>query len=159
MATFHIAKPRLLTFGQPGVPYLSFDRFNNIVQVYRDEYLAAQRIEDFLSDMGVTYMMWTASLTNYYRRNLIFDEVNGYISISIEIPNIDKKSTFPFEIKIFDERGVFFIQHQEIAVQTHSGNGLKLTGWRKVPAIRDFVLEEAGVVELDDDFIGQPLVI
>lgn len=159
MAVYNIAKPRLLTYGQLGVPYLSFDRFNNIVQVYRDEYYAAQRIDDFLLDMGVTYMMWTASLENRYLRNLIFDEIDGYISISIEIPNIDKKSTFPFEIKIFDEKGVFFIQHQEIAVQTRSGNGFKLTGWRKVPSIREFVLEEAGSPEFDESFVGQPLVL
>ena len=159
MAEFKISKPALLAFGQAGKPFLSFDQFNNVVQVYRDEFYAAQRVPGFLTDVGTKYNLWTVNSENRYLRNLFFDEVDGGVSISIEIPNIEKKSSFPFIIKIFDDNGTYFEQAQNIAVEANRGDGFKVTSWTKVPAIREFVLTEAGYPELDSLFIGIPMVI
>ena len=158
MAEFKISKPALLAFGQIGKPFLSFDQYNNVVQVYRDEFYAAQRIPNFLTDVGHKYNLWTVNSVNRYMRNLFFDDVDGYVSISIEIPNIDKKSSFPFIIKIFDNNGVYFEQNQNIAVEVNRGEGFKITSWTKVPPIREFVLSESGNPNSNNSFTGIPLV-
>jgi len=142
MAVYQIPKPILCSFGQVGKPFLSFDQFNNVVQKYRDEHYAAQNIENFADNIGVAYNLWTIDAQSRYFRNLFFAAVWKPISISFCIPHIDHAASFPLAITIFDEDGVYFTQEQRIAVERRTGDGFTLTSWRRIPAIRDFVLSE-----------------
>ena len=147
MAVYEIPKPVLESFGKPGKPFLSFDQFNNVVQRYRDEYYAAQNIDGFIQDIGVAYNLWTVDLQATYHRNLFFDLVPKSVRISIEIPEVQKHSSFPLSIVIFDDAGAYFTQTQNIAVERNIGGKFVLSAWRRVEPIRDFVLRETREIE------------
>lgn len=160
MTEFVIPKPKLLSYGQLGIPFLSYDKFNNLVRDVRDELWASQKIKNFASDFGRSYNLWTVDCENFYRRNLFFEQVQSHVMVSIEIPHIDKKSSFPIRAVIYDENGTYFEQCQNIAVETKRGDKFRPTAWVRVPTIKQFVLTESDNFELDDGLpAGIPLVI
>lgn len=144
MVVYHIPKSFLLAYAKPDRPFLSFDQFNNLVRLYRDEFYATQYVEGFIYDIGVRYNVWTVDTVNRYHRHLFFDRIRGRISISFEIPNAHANATIPLEIAIFDEGGLYFTQRQRVTIEHFVGGKPVLCSWRKIDTVRDFVLRETG---------------
>jgi hypothetical protein len=129
-------------FAKDGVPFMNFAQFNNLVQLYRDEYWASQYVEDFINDIGVRYNVWTRSTVNTYYRHIFFDEIKKPISISFRIPHLSRNATIPLHVSLFDEDGVFFTQEQLLAIERINGTKRNMCGWRKIDTVRDFLLSQ-----------------
>lgn len=142
MVSFKIPNELLEQFKTADVPYMSFDQFNNLVKIYRDEHYAAKHIENFVADIGRQYNLWTVDTYNRYSRNLFFDQITKPLYISLLIPHCDKAKYFPLLISIYDEDDEYFSQEQNVAVQRIIGSKVRPTSWRKIEALSDFVLAE-----------------
>lgn len=142
MITYEIPTPMFRMFAKDGVPFMNFAQFNNLVQLYRDEYWASQYVEDFINDIGVRYNVWTRSTVNTYYRHIFFDEIKKPISISFRIPHLSRNATIPLHVSLFDEDGVFFTQEQLLAIERINGTKRNMCGWRKIDTIRDFLLTQ-----------------
>jgi len=149
MTVYHIPYDELTKFRQPGVGFMPFNQFGNVVQKFRDERYAAENIVGFQCDIGRMYNLWTCEANGRYLRNLLFDQVEDGVSIAFSVPSVKTNAVFPLRIRIFDEAGIFFQQVQTIAVEKKigssdngSGSDFRLTAWRKVPTISDFVMSE-----------------
>ncbi|MCB1327941.1 MAG: hypothetical protein KDK28_00045 [Maritimibacter sp.] len=150
MVVYDISKSFLLAYAQPDRPFLSFDQFNNLVRLYRDEFYATQYVEGFIYDIGVRYNVWTVDTVNRYHRHLFFDRIRGRTSISFEIPHARANATIPLEIAIFDEGGLYFTQRQRVTIEHLVGGKPVLCGWRKIDTVRDFVLRETGAANVSE---------
>lgn len=142
MVVYNIPRTILMSYSKEGRPFMSFDQFNNLVRLYRDEFYAAQYLEGFIYDIGVRYNFWTVDTANRYTRHLFFDRIRGQISISFEIPDVRKFATIPLAVKIFDEEGVFFTQEQRVTVELIADGNPTICSWRKLDTVREFVLRE-----------------
>ena len=147
MAVFEIKQSTLMSFAAPEKPFLAFDQFCNIVQYYRDVHYAPNFIRNFQTDIGRRYNLWTAELSAYYKRNLIFDDLIQEIKISTSLGNVTKNSTFPICFELFDQDGLYFSLVQQIAVERFIEGRFHLTSWRKVDTICEFVLQEQNPIQ------------
>lgn len=145
MKTYTLSPGVLKTFASPGRPFLSFDQFVNVVQWYRDVYYAADNVNNFSEDIGRTYSVWTRSAVSNYIRHIFPDELTHDISISFEIPDLKFASWFPILVRMYDQDGLFFWHEQKAVVERNIGGRFVLSSWKKVPAIRDFLLSEQSV--------------
>lgn len=142
MIIYKIPQTIFRMFANDGVPFMNFAQFNNLVQMYRDEYWASQHVEGFAWDIGVRYNVWTRSTVNTYYRHVFFDQIKAPISISFKIPHLTRHSTVPLHIALFDEDGVYFTQEQTLALERIEDGKGRICSWRKIDAVRDFVLSE-----------------
>lgn len=155
MKTYEILKPLLMSYAKEGVPFLSFDQFNNIVQLYRDEFYACQHIEGFIWDIGKRYNFWTVDTVSRYHRHVFFAQIVKPIRISFEIPSASKNSIIPLSISMFDDDGPYFTQEQNLAVELNrfveyedpkfEANPWKIYPWRKIDTVCAHVLENCKV--------------
>lgn len=142
MKTYEIHKPFLMQLAVDGVPFVSFDQFNNLVKLYRDDFYASQYVEGFTYDIGVEYNVWTVDCHNRYYRHLWFAQITKPIWISFDVPNLNRNATIPLLIKIFDEDGLYFQQEQNICMERRVGDRFSVCSWRKIEAVRNFVESE-----------------
>lgn len=142
MKTYQIPKTMFRMFASEGVPFMNFAQFNNLVQMYRDEFWASQHVEGFIYDIGVRYNVWTRSTNNTYYRHVFFDEIKTPISISFRIPHLTRNATVPLHIALYDEDGVYFTQEQLLAIERIEGSKKSICGWRKIDTVRDFLIAE-----------------
>lgn len=142
MKTYQIPKAMFRQFANLGIPYMNFAQFNNLVQMYRDEYWASQYVEGFMWDVGVKYNVWTRRTVNTYHRHIFFDEIHLPIWIAFEIPNLNKRATIPLYVTLFDDEGLYFTQEQLLVVERIEGATKAIRGWRQIETIRDFLLSE-----------------
>lgn len=142
MITYQIPTAMFRMFSKDGVPFMNFAQFNNLVQMYRDEFWASQHVEGFLWDIGVKYNVWTRTTVNQYYRHVFFDEIKQPISISFKIPHLAQHATIPLSVTLYDEGGVYFTQDQTLAIERIKGGKGRICGWRKIETIRNFVLNE-----------------
>lgn len=142
MKTYTLSPGVLKTFASPGEPFLTFDQFVTIVQWYRDVHYAPESIPGFSQDIGCAYNIWTRSTVSNYLRHIFPQEVTGEIRISFEIPSLENASWFPILVRMFDENGLYFWQEQKIVIERNIGGRFSLTSWKKIPAIRAFLMSE-----------------
>jgi hypothetical protein len=157
MIVYEIPKPLLMVYAKEDKPFLSFDQFDNLVQLYRDEYFACQYIDGFIWDIGVRYNFWTRDTSNRYYRHIFFKDIPKPIRISFEIPHITKNATIPLIISIFDDDGVYFTQTQHVLVELnrfhefqddkYRDDPWKICSWRKVDTVRDCVFEHCRIIK------------
>lgn len=140
MITYEIHRGFLLKLADPGIPFLSFDKFFNIAKTYRDEFFACQHIEGFLWEVGVKYNVWTYDLHAKYHRHVFFDEIKKPIKISFDIPHLTKDTRVPLNITIFDDEGVIFTMNQVLVFDVLKNGEWKISPWRKIEPIKNCVL-------------------
>jgi len=129
----------LKTFSTSGMPFLTFDEFLNIVKWYRDGFYAGMNVTNFITDIGKKYNVWTRHTVSTYHRHIIFSELVDSVTLSFEIPHLEKFASFPLKIKISDGDGIYFYHEQELAID-HLVNGkFVVTSWAKIPEIRKFL--------------------
>lgn len=144
MLKYTIPHPFLRSFKKEGVPFMTFDAFNNVAQEFRDNYWASQHVEGFLWDMGVRYNVWTVQTINQYHRHLMFHEQSEPLTISFAIPDELKASCIPLDIILYDSNGAYFTQRQFLAIERITPSGSSICAWKRIDTIRDFVLQQVG---------------
>lgn len=142
MISYTLSPSVLKTFGTPEKPFLSFDQFINIVQWYRDVFYAVDNVKGFEKDIGTRYAIWTRRATSRYYNHIFFDQLTEDVTITFSIPRLDRNATFPIAVKIHDRKRVYFEHEQEIALERLSEGRAVLSGWKRVPEIRDFLLSQ-----------------
>jgi len=142
MITYKISPGSVKTFAAPDKPFLAFNEFVNIVQWYRDVHWAPDNVPGFDQDIGKTYNVWTRHSVSTYHRHIFPDELAEPISISFEVLGLEKNASFPVRICLFDEYGMYFEHEQELVMERMVGGRFVLTGWKKVPNVREFVLAQ-----------------
>lgn len=139
MINYTITRGSVKTFQEPFKPFLSFNETINIAQWYRDVHWAPDNVSGFQQDIGRVYNVWTRRTETAYHRHIFPDELAGPVTISFEIPNLDKQASFPLIIKIFDEDGSYFEHQQELVLERLGDGRNAITGWRKIPQVRNFL--------------------
>lgn len=147
MISFSLSAATLKTFACSGSNFLSFDEFLNIVKWYRDCHYAAENIRNFEQRVGVEFNVWTRSLRCTYHRHVFLDEVKHALTLSFEVPHLDRRATFPLVVKLFDAQGAYFVCEMELAMERFADNHFVLSSWQRTPDIRDFLLQECRVNE------------
>lgn len=142
MKQYEIHRPFLMQLAKNDVPFVTFDQFNNLVKLYRDEFYATQHVDGFINDIGVAYNVWTVECTNHYRRHLWLDRITQPIWITFDVPELQRHATIPLHIKIFDDDGVYFEQRQRISLERRIEDRFFLCSWRKIEPVRQFVERE-----------------
>ena len=142
MITYEIPTPMFRLFAKDGVPFMNFAQFNNLVQMYRDEFWASQYVENFAEDIGSRYNVWTRSTSNTYHRHIFFDQIKSPISISFDVLPLKQRATIPLHITLFDEEGIYFTQEQVLVIEKISDGKGQICGWRKIDTVRDFLLSQ-----------------
>lgn len=142
MIIYQIPPTMFRIFAKDGVPFMNFAQFNNLVQMYRDEFWASQHVEGFMWDIGVKYNVWTYSTVNHYYRHVFFDQIKQPISISFKIPHLSQQATIPLHVSLYDDDGEYFTQEQTLAIERLTNGQGRMCGWRKIDPVREFVLSE-----------------
>lgn len=137
--TYELSKGVLKTFATPGIPFLTFAHFVDIVQWYRDVHFAPDHVPGFEKDIGVNYQVWTRSATSTYERHIFPDELSGPITIGFSIPCLPSPAWIPLAVTMFDEQGLYFRHEQKLVMERLVGNRMILTSWRKIPTVRKFL--------------------
>lgn len=144
MITYQISPGEVKTFASPAKPFLAFNEFVNIAQWYRDVYFAPEHVSGFERDIGQLYNVWTRRSVSAYHRHIFPEELTDALTISFEIPHLERNATFPIRITLFDDFGVYFEQDQEVVLERNIGGRFVLSGWRKVRPVADFLLSQQG---------------
>ncbi|MDO6732836.1 hypothetical protein Q4577_22735 [Marinovum sp. 2_MG-2023] len=142
MISYQRSPANLKTFCSPAKPFMAFNEFVDLVQWERDVCWAPDNVKDFEKEIGQVYNVWTRRSVSTYLRHIFPDELTDPVSISFEIPNLDKNATFPLLVRIFDDHGLYFEHEQELALERLVEGRFVLSGWKKVPKVRDFLLSQ-----------------
>ncbi len=142
MYNYQLNSGVIKTFASPDKPFVSFNEFVNIAQWYRDVHFAPDNVVDFEKDIGKAYNVWTRKSVCTYHRHIFPDELSEDVTVSFEIPHLDRNASFPIKITMFDSLGVYFEHQQEVALERYVNGRFVLTGWRKVPTISKFLLSQ-----------------
>lgn len=146
MITYQMSPGDLKTFSVPGKPFLSFDQYLNVVQWYRDYHYAADNVADYAALVGKSISVWTVRQNANYHKHIWLDELKDELTISFEIPYLNRNATFPLLVKFLTVGGELVFSHfQELAVERSVGDKFVLTSWRRIPQLRDFLLKEVTV--------------
>lgn len=129
----------LYTFALSGMPFLTFDEFLNIVKWYRDGYYAGSNVKGFSNDVGRKYSVWTRHTVSNYYRHVVLEEIIGDLYLSFEIPDLNRRGSFPLLVKLYDEGGDYFVHQQELAVERFVNDRFVLSSWAKVPPLSEFL--------------------
>ena len=142
MINYQITPAVIKTFASPDKPFVSFNEFVNIAQWYRDVHYAPDNVVGFEQDIGQAYNVWTRQSVSTYHRHIFPDELSEDVTISFEIPHLERNASFPIKITLFDELGVYFEHQQDVALERLVGGRFVLTSWRKIPQISKFLLSQ-----------------
>jgi hypothetical protein len=141
MASYKIPPATLMSFSDPGKPFLSFDQFLNVVQWFRDNIYALEHIQNYTSLAGKEFTMWTVRQESSYHQHIWFDQLDEDLELSFEVLPLDRNSSFSLKVELRLSNGDLCFRHtQELAVEKMGKNGFRMTSWKKVPEIRDFLL-------------------
>ncbi|MDJ0630503.1 MAG: hypothetical protein QNJ44_19760 [Rhodobacter sp.] len=141
--TYELLPGVLKTFADPGIPFLTFAHFVDIVQWYRDVYFAPEHVPGFEQDIGKKYQVWTRSATSLYERHLFPGELGGPVTISFEIPSLPSAAWFPLFVSMYDDQGLYFRHEQKLVIERNIGDRMVLSSWQKVPTVRNFLVMNA----------------
>lgn len=130
------------TFASPGIPFLTFAHFVDIVQWYRDVHFAPDHVRGFETDIGTRYQVWTRTANSKYHRHLFPDEIRSPVVLQFEVPEPTHSAWFFLLVKMFDEQGVYFEHRQELVIEMKVGERMVLASWKRVPEIRDFLMSD-----------------
>jgi len=112
---------------------MAFNEYIDWVQWERDVCWAPDHVRDFDKDIGRAYNVWTRHSVSTYHRHILPDELTDPVTISFEIPNLDKNSTFPLLVKIYDDHGLFFEHKQELALERPPRLFCNMTPLKRLP--------------------------
>ncbi|MEM6478578.1 MAG: hypothetical protein AAF647_05985 [Pseudomonadota bacterium] len=147
-AVYDLTPGQIKTFGDPSKPFLSFDRFVEIVQWYRDVHFAPDNVPGFREEIGAVYQVWTHSAMSTYHRHIFPNELTGPLKLSFEIPSLESSAWFPLHVKLFDDEGLYFAHEQKLVIERKVGERFMLTSWRKVPNLRNYLLSQVAQEEV-----------
>lgn len=144
MKQYQITPGSIKTFAEPGKPFLAFNEFVNIAQWYRDVHYAPDNVVGFEKDIGRAYNVWTRQSVSTYHRHIFPDELTEDLTITFEIPNLERNASFPIRITLSDAFGVYFEHEQDVVLEREVNGRFALTSWRKIPQVATFLLSEQG---------------
>lgn len=137
---YELTPDNLKTFASPGIPFLTFAHFVDIVQWYRDVYFAPDHVPGFKEDIGKAYQVWTRSTVSTYERHIFPRELSMPVTVQFSLPKPTSAAWFTLVVKMFDGHGLYFQHEQKLVIERNIGNRMVLSSWKKIDGLRSFVL-------------------